>query len=316
MFEFERFYNLAFNPFAKTVAAKDACATEDMRQVHARLDHLARTGGIGLVTADPGMGKTFAVRTWAARLNPNTARVVYTCLSTVSGVEFYRQLCLELGIAAPFKKVDMFRDLQACLRHLADEKRVRVTVVLDEAQYLSPQVLQDLKMLTNFDMDARPAALAPALRGAAPAHRRPLPDVGARRGRVRRLRAGDARQGRRRPGHLRRRGARVRARGLRRLGAPPELGRRELAHDRRAAAGPRGHGRDGALGGRAGVAVVTCPIDALPEFDCGHWDVYELCSLMRCPECTAEEGEGVFFEACGPPDRGKDGGCGYDDVAL
>ncbi len=155
MFEFERFYNLAFNPFAKTLPARDACVTEDMRQVHARLDHLARTGGIGLVTADPGMGKTFAVRAWAAKLNPNTSKLVYTCLSTVSGVEFYRQLCMELGIAAPFKKVDMFRDLQACLRHLADEKRVKVTVVLDEAQYLSPQVLQDLKMLTNFDMDSR-----------------------------------------------------------------------------------------------------------------------------------------------------------------
>ena len=86
MFEFERFYNLAFNPFAKTLPARDACATEDMRQVHARLDHLARTGGIGLVTADPGMGKTFAVRAWAAKLNPNTSRLVYTCLSTVSGV--------------------------------------------------------------------------------------------------------------------------------------------------------------------------------------------------------------------------------------
>ena len=152
---FERFYNLAYNPFSKTVRPADAHPTEDMRQVHSRLDHLARTGGIGLVTADPGMGKTFAVRTWAARQNPNSSKVVYTCMSTVSGMEFYRQLCLELGISAAFKKVDMFRDLQACLRHLADEKRVKVTVVLDEAQYLSPQVLQDLKMLTNFDMDSR-----------------------------------------------------------------------------------------------------------------------------------------------------------------
>ena len=41
---------------------------------------------------------------------------------------------------------------------------------------------------------------------------------------------------------------------------------------------------------------MTCPIDDLPEFDLEHWDVCELCSLMRCPECTAEDGEGVFFE--------------------
>lgn len=152
---FRRFYNMASNPFSKELAAADAHVTEDMAQVHKRLDHLARTGGVGLVTADPGMGKTFAVRTWAAGQNPNTSKVVYTCMSTVSGMEFYRQLCLELGISPAFKKVDMFRDLQSHLRHLACEKRVRVTVVLDEAQYLSPSILRDLKMLTNFDMDSR-----------------------------------------------------------------------------------------------------------------------------------------------------------------
>ena len=61
---------------------------------------------------------------------------------------------------------------------------------------------------------------------------------------------------------------------------------------------------------------MTCPVDALPEFDCGHWDVYELCSFMRCHECTAEEGEGVFFEEDGPPDYSEDGGCGYGDVTF
>jgi hypothetical protein len=45
---------------------------------------------------------------------------------------------------------------------------------------------------------------------------------------------------------------------------------------------------------------MTCPIDALPEFDLEHWDVYELCRLMKCGECTAEDGEGVFWDAGGP----------------
>ncbi len=45
---------------------------------------------------------------------------------------------------------------------------------------------------------------------------------------------------------------------------------------------------------------MTCPIDALPEFDLGHWDVYELCDLMKCEECTAEDGDGVFWDAGGP----------------
>ncbi|HAM14317.1 MAG TPA: hypothetical protein DCP91_00330 [Eggerthellaceae bacterium] len=45
---------------------------------------------------------------------------------------------------------------------------------------------------------------------------------------------------------------------------------------------------------------MTCPIDALPAFYCEHRDVYELCDLMECAECTAEDGEGVFWDAGAP----------------
>lgn len=153
--DFLRFYNMSRNPFSKGLPTDMAHQTEDLRQVHARLDHLARTGGIGLVTADPGAGKTFAVRTWADRLNPNTNKVVYICLSTVTNMEFYRELCQGLGVEPSFKKSDMFRDVQACVRSLVDERRTRVTIVVDEAHYLPGSVLRDLQMIANFEMDSR-----------------------------------------------------------------------------------------------------------------------------------------------------------------
>ena len=152
---FKRFYNMSSNPFSKEVPASSAFLTEGMRQVHARLDHLSRIGGIGLVTADPGVGKTIAVRTWAARANPNTSKVCYICMSTVTNMEFYRMLCRALDLEPSFKKSDMFSDIQGRIRSLVDDKRMRVTVVLDEAQYLSGAILRDLQMLTNFDMDSR-----------------------------------------------------------------------------------------------------------------------------------------------------------------
>ena len=153
--EFCRFYNMSRNPFSKGLPTDMAHQTEDLRQVRARLDHLARTGGVGLITADPGTGKTFAVRSWAATLNPNTTRLVYLCLSTVTNMEFYRQMCQGLGIEPCFKKSDMFRDIQACVRGLVEDRRMRVVVVVDEAHYLPTSVLRDLQMITNFDMDSR-----------------------------------------------------------------------------------------------------------------------------------------------------------------
>lgn len=149
-----RFYQLARDPFGKSIPTSDALETRDLREACARLDFLARAGGVGLVTAQPGFGKTFAVRRWAASV-PRDVAVSYVCLTTVTTMEFYRQLCAVLSLEASYKKVDMFRDIQRHLRHQACEKRVRNVVVVDEAQYLSGPILRDLTMLTNFDMDSR-----------------------------------------------------------------------------------------------------------------------------------------------------------------
>ncbi len=62
---------------------------------------------------------------------------------------------------------------------------------------------------------------------------------------------------------------------------------------------------------------MTCPIDALPEFDLEHWDVYELCRLMKCGECTAEDGEGVFWDAGGQATCANGPvGCDYGDIPF
>ena len=48
---------------------------------------------------------------------------------------------------------------------------------------------------------------------------------------------------------------------------------------------------------------MTCPIDGLDDFYTNHWDVDSLCSLMACPECTAEPGEGaLWWLGESPPD--------------
>ena len=151
----EQYWHLARNPFDKTLTARDAFATRDFREATSRLDFLARAGGIGLLTAPPGAGKTYALRAWSSSLNPNSASHVYICLSTVSPVEFYRQLCQGLGIEPAYRKSDMFRQVQEHLRYRSVDKGLQTVVTVDEAQYLSSDILRDLKMLANFDMDSR-----------------------------------------------------------------------------------------------------------------------------------------------------------------
>ncbi len=155
MMPFTAFYGMRLNPFDKGLPSKDAYKTLDMEQMQGRLEHLKAHPGIGLFTAPPGMGKTFALRCFSDTLNPNLVRFCYICLSTVSASEFYRQLCTALGLEASHRKTVMFQRIQEYLYSLSTAKNVHCMVCLDEAQYLNSDILRDLKMLCNFCMDSK-----------------------------------------------------------------------------------------------------------------------------------------------------------------
>lgn len=122
------FYGLSFNPFDKQmIKEKDAFESEDFREMMARLEYLKEIRGIGVFTASPGMGKTFALRCFAKGLNPNLYQCAYLCLSTVSVQEFYRQLCEALGLESGFGKSQMFKSIQERLYYLYKEKSSRLS---------------------------------------------------------------------------------------------------------------------------------------------------------------------------------------------
>lgn len=151
---FTSFYSMRMNPFDKDLKTKDAFMSSDMKQMQGRLEHLKDYPGIGLFTAPPGMGKTFALRYFSESLNPNLVRFHYICLSTVTTAEFYRQLCVELGLEVSYKKSVMFKRIQDHIYSMKTNKNIHVIICLDEAQYLNPDILKDLKMICNFCMDS------------------------------------------------------------------------------------------------------------------------------------------------------------------
>lgn len=149
------YYGLEFNPFDKDIETKYAYETEDFKILKNRLDFVKENKTMALITGNPGMGKTFVIREFLNSLNKNLYKVIYICMSTVTTYEFYKQICYELGIEPPFKKIDMFREIQERILNLSKDKKINIIIVLDEAQYLKPAILNDLKILLNFELDSK-----------------------------------------------------------------------------------------------------------------------------------------------------------------
>jgi type II secretory pathway predicted ATPase ExeA len=152
---FKGFYGMHINPFEKqSVHEKDAFMSIDHKEAISRLGFLKGIRGVGVFTAAPGFGKTFALRCFAKSLDRNLFEAVYLCLSTVSLTEFYKQFCAALGIDAPHGKPAMFRAIQERLFHLFKEKKKPLIIIYDEAHELSANILKDLKMIMNHDFDS------------------------------------------------------------------------------------------------------------------------------------------------------------------
>jgi type II secretory pathway predicted ATPase ExeA len=152
---FKEFYGFSKNPFDKqSLSEKDAFQSKDHKEMTGRLSYLNGIRGVGVFTSAPGFGKTYALRCFAKALDRNLNEIAYLCLSTVSLMEFYRQFCAALGIDTPSRKPAMFRAIQDRLFHLFKEKRKPFLLICDEAHEFSTAILNDLKMIMNYEFDS------------------------------------------------------------------------------------------------------------------------------------------------------------------
>jgi len=148
-------YGLSFNPFDKQADPKQVCfQSNDFREMTNRLNFIKDVRGIGLFTAPPGFGKTYALRCFAESLNPNLYQMAYMCLTTVSVTEFYRQFCVALNLEVSFHRSTMFKVIQERLFTLLKEKRRTFIIAIDEAHDMDPRALKDIKMIMNYAYDS------------------------------------------------------------------------------------------------------------------------------------------------------------------
>ena len=145
-------YGLKRFPFDKHLKTKHLMDSGPLKECTARLDYIKRRGGIMLLTGDPGVGKTVALRRFVEGLNDNLFRAVYTPLSTLNRFDLLRHINAKLGLPSRASKSAIYSQIQRELLDSREQRGRTVVILLDEAQLLKIGSLQEL--LTNFKMDS------------------------------------------------------------------------------------------------------------------------------------------------------------------
>lgn len=149
-------FGLKAHPLPKDARGKSFFTDfEGYRRLERGFQMLCDEPGLGLLTADPGIGKTAAVRNLAQALPRPQYLVTYLCDTGIGPVEFYRTLAVELGLKPAYRRAALWRDLKAHLAHLVDERNEHPIIIVDEAQNLPDAFLADFSAFLNFAFDSR-----------------------------------------------------------------------------------------------------------------------------------------------------------------
>lgn len=152
---YRKHFALTCHPFAKELPADALFASAAVIELEARLAHLIELRGIGLVTGDAGSGKTTICRKVAASLHTGLHRLYYVPNSTGNVMDLYKSICWELGLPTERSRSALYRVIRVEVTRLCQETCVRPILVVDEAHHLRSEVLEDLRLLTNYEMDSQ-----------------------------------------------------------------------------------------------------------------------------------------------------------------
>jgi general secretion pathway protein A len=151
---YTRFFGLAEKPFAITPDPRYLYLSERHAEALAHLLYgINESGGFIQLTGEVGTGKTTVVRTLLSRV-PHHADVAVILNPRITPVEFLLTICEELGLAiAEADRNSVKQMVDALNRRLlnAHAEGRRIIVLVDEAQNLSFDVLEQVRLLTNLE---------------------------------------------------------------------------------------------------------------------------------------------------------------------
>jgi general secretion pathway protein A len=144
------FYGLKDIPFSLTPDPRFLYFTASHREVMANLHYGIQQGkGLIVATGEVGTGKTTLLRAMLTRLD-RTVLTTYIFNPGLSISEFYQHLAADFGLDQSTSKSEILMQLGRLLlmRH---SRGLRTILIVDEAQGLKQDLLEEVRLLLNFE---------------------------------------------------------------------------------------------------------------------------------------------------------------------
>ncbi|MBA3655515.1 MAG: ExeA family protein [Actinobacteria bacterium] len=148
------FYGFTRTPFRRDLAPAMLHRHAGHAEAVARIRWCVTEAALGVFTGEVGAGKTVALRAALAELDASRHTVIYLPNPAIGSRGLYAAIVTGLGGTPRFHTAAL---IAQTMEHLAAEKHERgraVIVAVDEAHLLSADQLEELRLLTNSEMDS------------------------------------------------------------------------------------------------------------------------------------------------------------------
>ncbi len=149
---YKEFFNLKDYPFSLTPDPKFIVFTPSYNELLASLYYgIEMAKGLIVLTGEVGTGKSTALR-WIIRRLDSSVVAAYIVNPHLSIEEFYHHVSEMLNIKEWANKTELLTEMAKVLeeRH---RRGLRTVLIVDEAHELSDEVLEEIRLLLNFESD-------------------------------------------------------------------------------------------------------------------------------------------------------------------
>lgn len=150
---YQQFFGLKYAPLGKECT--QLWKNDQLASLEQQFKWLLQAPGIGLLIAEPGLGKTAALRQITSTLSPHQYAMYYIAETDFGRLDFYRQLAMLFNLKVSYRRSQLWRDIKEHFTHLVTQKGVLPIIIIDEAQNLPKEFFRDFPSFINFVFDSK-----------------------------------------------------------------------------------------------------------------------------------------------------------------